>query len=68
LSNVTLKGNEIEDTITVGFGNDLYTSFRSVFIGIDGTVNSKFASKTDGFLGLAPYSYNLEEKDRNFIY
>jgi hypothetical protein len=65
---VTLSGNEIEDTITVGFGNDLYTSFRSVFIGVDGTVNSKFASKTDGFMGLAPYAANLEEKDRNFLY
>lgn len=68
MRSVTLQGNEIEDTITVGFGNDLYTSFRSIFVGVDGTKSSKLASRTDGFIGLAPYAANLEEKDKNFMY
>jgi hypothetical protein len=50
-----LTGNEIEDTVTVGFGNEIYTSFRAIFLGIDGSMNQRFASKTDGFLGLAPF-------------
>ena len=68
LNPVSLKGSEIEDTVTFGFGNDLYTSFRTVFVGIDGTVNSRFAAKTDGFLGLAPWTASPDERDRNFMY
>ena len=34
---LTLTGNEIEDTVTVGFGNGFYTSFRSIFLGVDGS-------------------------------
>jgi hypothetical protein len=36
---LTLTGNEIEDTVTVGFGNEIFTSFRSIFLGIDGSSN-----------------------------
>jgi hypothetical protein len=68
LNAVTLTGNEIEDTITVGFGNDIYTSFRSIFLGIDGSKNQKFASKTDGFMGLAPFNKATAVTDRSFLY
>ena len=36
---VTLTGNEIEDTVTVGFGNEIFSSFRSIFLGVDGSMN-----------------------------
>ena len=36
---VTLKGNEIEDAITMNFGNDLRSSFRAIFVGIEGSLN-----------------------------
>lgn len=65
---LTLTGNEIEDTVTMGFGNDIYTSFRSVFLGVDGSMNQRFASKSDGFLGLAPYNKMTAATDRSFMY
>ena len=68
LNALTLTGNEIEDTVTVGFGNDLYTSFRSIFLGVDGSMNQKFASKIDGFVGLAPYVKETAVMDRSFLW
>ena len=68
LHTLTLTGNEIEDTITVGFGNDIYTSFRSIFLGVDGSMNQKFASKIDGFVGLAPYVKETAVIDRSFLW
>lgn len=37
LKNVTLTGNEIEDDITVGFREEIKTTFRTIFMGIDGS-------------------------------
>ena len=68
LTALTLTGNEIEDTVTVGFGNDIYTSFRSIFLGVDGSMNQKFAAKVDGFVGLAPYTKETAVIDRSFLY
>ena len=57
---VNITGNEIEDAVTMTFGNDLESSFRTIFVGIDGSVNEKLTKKTDGFLGLAPYTAGKE--------
>lgn len=69
LKPVTITGNEIEDTISMTFGDELETSFRAIFVGIESSLNEKLTKKTDGFLGLAPYTASKEFlKDRNFMY
>lgn len=52
----------------MGFGGEIKNSFNSIFMGIDGSKKKRFTSKTDGFMGLAPYTSLPDQKERNFMY
>ena len=42
------------------FGDDLEASFRAIFVGIESSMNERITKKSDGFLGLAPYTAGKE--------
>ena len=52
----------------VCFKDEVFTSFRSLFKIVDDSANARYGKISDGFLGLAPYTADLEDKERNFLY
>jgi hypothetical protein len=68
INQITLTKQEAEDNMRVCFKDEVFTSFRSLFKIVDDSANAKYGKISDGFLGLAPYTADLEDKERNFLY
>jgi hypothetical protein len=42
------------------FKNAVFSSFRALFKIVDGSINQKYYKISDGFLGLAPYTSDID--------
>ena len=61
LNHYSLKDDEIEDTMTVTFRDQLHYGFRSIFSGSIGV-------GTKNEIGLKPYAASIPSRYRNFVW